>query len=156
MRKWTIGFAALFLAAWPALPQAEKPNFSGRWELDKARSKLGPAPAPDAFTESIDHKEPQVIISGVTKSAVMRENTSFIKLTTDGVENLNMMNGNEFRTRTRWEGGKLVTVVKGMGGLELTEIRFLSKDGKTQTVDTYMGAPKGEPQQRRVMVKTSP
>ena len=78
---------------------------------------------------------------------------SFMKLTTDGRESLNEINGNEFRSTSHWDGPKLITTVTGDRGMRMVEVRSLSADGKTQTVETYMGEIRGNPQMKRVMVK---
>jgi hypothetical protein len=50
--------------------------------------------------------------------------------------------------------GKLVTTVTGDHGMQLVEVRSLSSDGKTQTVETHMGQAGGAPQMKRVMQKS--
>jgi hypothetical protein len=37
--------------------------------------------------------------------------------------------------------------------MRMVEVRSVSADGKTQTVETYMGEIRGNPQMKRVMVK---
>lgn len=46
-----------------------------------------------------------------------------------------------------------MTTVTGDRGMQLVEVRSLSSDGKTQTVETYMGQVGATPQMKRVMQK---
>ncbi|MGH9720377.1 MAG: hypothetical protein ACRD8O_09205 [Bryobacteraceae bacterium] len=107
-------------------------------------------PAPKSHVDTIEHKEPSLIITTTTEDP-RGTSTIYMKLTMDNRENLNAINGNEFRSKTRWDGAKLITVVTGDRGLSMTEVRALSAGGKTQTVEMYMGEMRGEPQIRRVM-----
>jgi hypothetical protein len=131
-------FGALVLATQATFPQNAKPDFSGHWELDKAKSDFGPGPQPDDVIEVIEHHEPKLVITTTTKQNGA-ENTRSVRLTTDDVENTNLVAGHVMKTRTHWDGRSLVTVVRDEGGLQLTEVRTLSKDGKTEIVETDFG-----------------
>jgi hypothetical protein len=70
------------------------------------------------------------------------------------------MRGGEFRSKTRWDKGKLVTkgtqtIESPMGtiDLEITETRTLSGDGKTLVIETRTVTPQGERTRRQVFVK---
>ena len=130
--------------------QTKKPDFSGRWEMNPAKSTSGRMPAPNRLVEVIEHKESSLVISNTTEDA-RGTITSYMKLTIDNRENINVINGNEFRSKTRWEGDKLITQVTGDRGLSMTEVRSLSADGKTQMVEMYMGEVRGDPQIRRLL-----
>ena len=95
-------------AAWLIVAQASRPNFSGRWELDKSRSDFGSLPPDDSAMELIEHQEPKLTITQVWKDAE-GEHTVVWQLTTDGAENLTRMNETEIASRTVWEGSNLVT-----------------------------------------------
>jgi len=107
---------------------------------------------PKTCEETIDHKEPVLTITTVIEDQRGSSN-SFLKLTTDGQDAINEINGNEFHSKSHWEGAKLVTVVTGDRGLSMTEIRSVSADGKNQTVESFMGESRGTPMSRRVMEK---
>ncbi|HWD00481.1 MAG TPA: hypothetical protein VG456_27175 [Candidatus Sulfopaludibacter sp.] len=111
--------ALTFLLTAPLWTQDKKPDLSGHWTAK-----------PKNYQETIQQKGPVVTISGANL---------FLKLTTDDRECINEVNGNEFHSKTHWEGAKLVTTVTGDRGLSMVEVRSLSADGKTQTVETYMG-----------------
>ena len=41
---------------------ADKPNFSGDWKLNAAKSNFGPIPPPTSYTRKIAHAEPTRIV----------------------------------------------------------------------------------------------
>lgn len=149
------------LAAWLVFAIASAPqvraderkvSLSGRWVMDADHSSYGRMPVPKSYVEVIDQKEPVITIS-TTSEDQRGEMKSFMKLTTDDRESLNEINGNEFRSKSHWDGAKLITTVTGDRGMRMVEARFVSADGKTQTVETYMGEVRGNPQMKRVMLK---
>jgi len=130
--------ATLVLSAQPTFSQDAKPNFSGHWKLDKSKSDFGSGPQPDEVSEVIDHHEPTLVVNTTTTQSGREEKRS-VRYTTDDAENVNVVAGHTMKTKTHWEGNSLVTVVRDERGLQLTEVRTLSKDGKTQTVETDFG-----------------
>jgi hypothetical protein len=118
--------------------QDKKPDFSGRWSLNTAKTDYGRMAKPKTYVKVIDQKEPSLIVT-TTIEDQRGESKSFLKMTTDDRDCINEVNGNEFHSKSHWEGPKLVTTVTGDRGLSLVEVRSLSADGKTQTVETYMG-----------------
>ena len=142
------------MASAPQLAADEnKTSLSGRWVMDAEHSSYGRMPLPKSYVEVIDQKA-QVITVSTTSEEQRGEMKSFMKLTTDDRENLNEVNGNEFRSKSHWDGVKLITMVTGDKGMRIVEVRSVSTDGKTQTVETYMGEVRGNPQMKRVMVKS--
>jgi len=140
--------AMLVLSYQATFCQDAKPDFSGHWKLDKSKSDFGQGPQPDEVTEIIDHHEPTLVVSTTTTQSG-REDKRSVRYTTDDAENINMVAGHTMKTKTHWDGDSLVTVVRDERGLQLTEVRTLSKDGKTETVETDFGMGK----QKLVMVK---
>ena len=132
---------ALILWAAPVFPQEAKPDFSGHWQLDKEKSDFGSLPPLEDVTEDIDHHEPTLLITTVTKTPGGEMKRS-VKYTTDDVENTNTVAGHTMKTKTHWEGASLVTVIRDENGLQITEVRSLSKDGKTQTIASDFGTGK--------------
>ena len=141
------------LAAWlvfavvsaPQLTADEKKmSVSGRWVMDAEHSSYGRMPLPKSYVEVIDQKDPVITIS-TTSEDQRGEMKSFMKLTTDDRESLNEINGNEFRSKSHWDGAKLITTVTGDRGMRMVEVRSVSADGKTQTVETYMSEGEGGP-----------
>jgi len=145
-------FACTLILLAPLWPQQKNPDLSGRWTIDPARSDYGRMPKPKTYVEIIEHKEPVLNIT-TTSEDDRGESKMFLKLSTDGRDCINEVNGNEFHSKSQWESGKLVTTVTGDRGLSMVEVRSLSGDGKTQTVETYMGQRSGTPAIVRVEKK---
>ncbi len=148
--KPTLALCLLLCTA--CLAQDKKPDFSGRWTIDTARSNYGRMPAPKTYEEVIEFKSPLLTIATTSEDG-RGPSKYFLKLTTDGQDCINEVNGNEFHSKSHWEGGKVVTTVTGDRGLSMVEVRSLSADGKTQTVETYMGQRGGAPAMVRVEQK---
>src|SRR5207245_11336369 len=92
-------------------------EFSGRWELDKAKSEL-PSPAPENLVQVIEQRGSQLKVSStsrdwnvnkpiaVTLFAMMMPDLS---ITTDNRESVKQYGPGQMRTKSRCEGGKLIT-----------------------------------------------
>src|SRR5258708_31008799 len=117
-----IALALLLPSLVSAQPSAQikRPDFTGRWVINTARSNYGRMPSPKSYVEVIQHKEPSLTIS-TTSEDQRGESKTFMKLTTDDRENLNEINGNEFRSKSHWDAGKLVTTVTGDKGMRMVE-----------------------------------
>jgi len=124
--------------------QSQKPDLSGQWKLDKENSTR-----PDVVNETIDHQEPRVVITSTSANG----NEFTIRLTTDGKDNLNIIGGREMTAQTRWDGDKLVTLVRDPQGMQFTEVRSLSEDGRVQTIEGFMDPARKQAMFKRVMVK---
>jgi hypothetical protein len=154
MNRMKVAAWLLAIAATAQLPAEEKkPTLSGRWVMDAEHSSYGRMPLPKSYVEIIDQRDPVITIT-TTSEDQRGEMKSFMKLTTDDRENLNEINGNEFRSKSHWDGTKLITAVTGDKGMRMVEVRSVSGDGKTQTVENYMGEVRGTPQMKRVMQKS--
>ncbi len=104
--------AFLLAAAAPLRAAAAKPNFSGRWTLDRNAS----SPGSPALIETIDDREPRIRIdtdwdhtgpTGVTNAAMLAPT---VELLTGGAQNANEMPaGLSLQTKSHWDGNKLIT-----------------------------------------------
>jgi len=138
----------LSASAWA---QDAKPNFTGKWNLDVAKSDFGPMPPPDSVVHVIEHKEPNLKVVTTTKSA-QGEITNERSLTTDGKENVNKMrmgpDGEQQVTSTsKWNGKALATSFKlsAQGtDFDINDSWTLSDDGKVLTIVRAIKAPQGE------------
>ncbi len=96
-----------FVLALPALAIAQTPNFSGKWIQDMEKSDppmggRGPA-GPQSLT--ITQTAADITIERETPNGVMK---TVYKL--DGSESVNASGrGGEVKSKSAWEGGKLVT-----------------------------------------------
>jgi hypothetical protein len=140
MKKVLAAASLTLLVATSAWTQDAKPNFSGTWSVDLAKSDFGPAPPPESIVAVIDHKEPTIKIATTQKSP-MGEVSNERTLTTDGKDNVSKMNTpageTQMTSTSKWDGGKLITVAHME--LQGTAITFndsweISGDGKVLTI----------------------
>lgn len=147
MKKTVLLFAATLVLAGLASAADDKPNFTGKWVLDTAKSDFGPAPAPAAQSQEIDHKDPKLKVKTVSKNQQGTENTAETTRTTDGAENTNTMGQAEVKSKTVWDGKKLVTTskrqIQGMD-IDIKDIQELAEDGKSFTITRELKTPQGD------------
>ena len=151
-RKLTI---ALLLFAFAAFADDAKPNLSGTWKLDIAKSDFGQMPGPDSRTDIIDHKEP-VVKESVSMSTQQGDISWDVTYTTDGKDSKNTVMGSDMVSNAHWDGGKLVVDSKAnFGGSDMTihGTTVLSDDGKILTMQAHMSGPMGEGDQKLIFVK---
>lgn len=155
-RFWTIPVLSLSLSLLSTCAfAAGKPDFSGEWNLNPAKSDFGPMPAPEKMIRKIEHKDPDLKITTTTASQG-NERTNETVFKTDGSESVNKYGQSEARSIVKWEGSNLTVATKreiqGMT-IEQNEKWTLSEDGKTLTVDGNIKAPQGELTLKMVMEK---
>ena len=139
-----VTLAALCIATLPAISQTAKPNFSGRWELDKAKSEFGGAagPTPKDIIMQIDQKGKNIALT-MTFITSNGEIKNPEKLRTDGVPTVNVIRGHKLTMTTHWQGDSLVTITRDPQGVEmLTETRTLAKNGRVMMTTVGSGANK--------------
>ena len=150
MKRVLAAASLTLLVATGAWTQDAKPDFSGTWSVDLAKSDFGPAPPPDSIVAVIDHKGSTIKIATTQKSA-MGEVSNERTLTTDGKDNVNKMRtpaGDADMTSTsKWDGRKLITV--SHMELQGTRITFndsweISGDGKVLTIVRQVQMTPGE------------
>lgn len=149
---------ALFALAAVAAAQT-KPDFSGSWKLDTAKSDFGPIPAPSSSTMKVDHQEPKVNVSSHAETEQGNQDLE-LKFTTDGAETKNQINGPmgsaEIKTTGHWNGSALQLASKitsDMGELTITDKWSLSDEGKVLTIERVWNSPQGEATQKLVHKK---
>jgi hypothetical protein len=147
-RAFIIAGLVLLLPA-SAWLQDTKPNFSGKWNLDLAKSEFGPVPPPDSMIAVIEHQEPNVKIT-TTQKAQQQEIVNTRSLTTDGKPNTNKLKGMggevEVTSTTKWDGRKLRTSFKletPGGAVDIAEAIELSEDGKSLILARDYTSPQG-------------
>src|SRR5579862_3139667 len=126
-----------------------KPNFSGIWKVNVAKSDFGALPAPDSRTDQITHQDPDLKVH-VSQSGQMGDITYDAIYTTDGKEASNTINGNVFKSTIKWDGDNLAVDTKGsFNGNEFTakDRWTLSEGGKTMTVQRHLASSMGETDQ---------
>lgn len=111
---------------------APRPDFSGEWELNVAKSDFGPNyPAPKSRTDKVDHRDPNLHITVTEQFAnAPQPVTGTVRYTTDGNERLNQILGNPLKATANWDSDKLVID---------TWVNF---NGRTLTVNRHFEGPK--------------
>jgi hypothetical protein len=147
MHTKTIVFRILALAAlWGAINQVSaKPNFSGEWKMNAAKSNFAPLPQPDKMLRKISQHDSNLKIT-TTQYGQQREIITDLAYTMDGKECKNVIRGQEFTGTARWDGDTLLIESKReVQGMEIIqkESWTLSPDGQTLTIANHIQTPQG-------------
>jgi len=123
---------------------AEKPNFSGEWKMNAARSNFGGLPAPTSMVRKITHAEPSLTIAEEQQSDLGVQNTTR-KYTTDGRPSSFEANGAEVKGSAVWEGDDIVVTSSVDGiGLKFVDRMTVSDGGRTLTSAVHISSAQGE------------
>ena len=144
--------AVLALAALPAFA---KPNFTGDWKLNVAKSDFGQMPAPTSASYKISHDDPK-LKNSIKQSGQMGDMEFETTYTTDGKESTNEMFGQPIKSTAKWDGDTLLIESKGRFGdndFTMTDKWTLSGDGKALTIVRAFKSPMGEGEQKMVLEK---
>jgi hypothetical protein len=137
MRRILIVLTTLLVVA-PRLHGQAKPNFSGEWVVDLAKSDFGPVGGPGQMTRTIKHADPVMESVTVQSGGDTGDVKLTTKYTTDGKPQTNDYLGTPMTTVGRWEGATLVlnTTLSMAGGtsVKIEDRYVLSADGKTLTI----------------------
>ena len=137
--------ACALLVLWSAsalAQEAPRPNLSGTWLLDKAKSKLQ-APAPDTSILYIDHSGKRFRL---TRAHVVDGEADLFRILvlTDGKDDVKKWKDHRIANRCRWEGDELILESRERLGRKetLTVMKHsLSPDGQTLTVEERFAGP---------------
>lgn len=130
-----------------ALPVAsafaqQKPDFSGTWKMNAAKTDFGALQGPDSRTDVITHKEPS-LTDDVTADGGQGKQQYTVKYTTDGKEVTNQIGPREVKSTLKWEGSNLVISSKFTYNDAEVNTRAtwaLSADGKTLTISIHLAS----------------
>ncbi len=126
---------------------ADKPNFSGEWKLNAAKSNFGPLPAPATFTRKVTHAEPSITIEDTQTGTAAGDQHDTHTYTTNGKEITFQANGADVKSALTWDGNALQ--INSKASVQGTDIDIKDKitlgdDGKTMTDTVHIGSPQGE------------
>ena len=133
----------------------QKPDFSGTWKLNVAKSEFGQFPRPESRTDVITHKEPS-LSNNVTAETAQGKQQYTVSYTTDGKEAVNKIGPREIKSTLKWVGSNLVISSKFVfNEMDVTgEATWsLSPDGKTLTIDAHFTSSMGDADQKFVFEK---
>jgi hypothetical protein len=140
-------FSFVLLIAAALLAQAPKPDFSGRWRMEKDKSKFAGFKIPDIITRSV---EQHGVIMNVHTVQTSGEKTSIadVSYNIDGTPTQNVVSGRDAESKTYWDGSVLVvrtSMKTAKGDPELIEDRWeLSADKQLLTTTSHIETEKGE------------
>jgi hypothetical protein len=140
--------AVLIIAALASFAlAADKPNYSGEWKLNAAKSNFGPLPAPATYTRKVTHSEPSITIEDTQTGTAAGDQHDTHTYTTDGKEISFQSNGADVKSALTWDGDALQ--INSKASVQGTDIEIkdkiaLSDDGKTMTDSIHIGSPQGE------------
>jgi len=123
-----------------------KPNFSGDWKMDPAKSNYGRMPAPESLERKITHNDPELKIVS-TQSGPRGSFTTDLNFTTDGKECVNKIRNIDVKSTAHWNGDALlINSTENYNGAEVRQDEkwTLSADGKTLTIGTQVSTPRGQ------------
>jgi hypothetical protein len=132
-----------------------KPDFSGTWKLNVAKSDFGPLPAPESRTDVVTHKEPS-LSDTVTAEGSLGKMQYTANYTTDGKEAVNKISELDMKSTLKWAGSSLVISSKFVynGSDVASEATWtLSSDGKTLNINVHFTSSLGEADQKLVYDK---
>jgi hypothetical protein len=133
----------------------EKPDFSGSWKMNVAKSDFGQLPGPESRSDVITHKEPS-ITDEVTADGAQGKQQYTVKYLTDGSEVKNQIGPREVTSTLKWEGSNLVIKSKFMyndSEVNAQSTWALSGDGKTLTISVHFASAMGETDQKVIFEK---
>jgi hypothetical protein len=131
----------------PGSSPGSRPNLGGTWNLNLAKSNLGPLPAPESEVEVIEDKGSTITIRVKRKGNSGAETTTTQTLTTDGKPS----------TSTAADGGDVVSTAHGDGttlvveskqnyqGMDISikQTYTIADEGKTLNVNATVETPMG-------------
>jgi hypothetical protein len=147
---------SLFAVSLAALSLAQtKPNLTGNWKLNVAKSDFGVMPPPESQTTVITHAEPSLKVD--TSSVGQQGKIDYtLDLTTDGKEASVKMGPRDVKIAATWEGPALVLNSKltfNEQEVTLKSAMTLSEDGKTLTQNVHIASAMGEFDQKLLFDK---
>jgi hypothetical protein len=123
---------------------ADKPNLSGDWKLNAAKSNFGPIPAPATYTRKVTHAEPSITIEDTQTGSALGDQHDTRTYTTDGKEISYQANGADVKSGATWDGNALQinskVAIQDMQ-LVVKDKISLGDDGKTMTDAVHIAVP---------------
>jgi hypothetical protein len=155
MKRATVFIIFIALALSGSAFAQGKPDFSGTWTLDMAKSDMGQG-RPSAGTRKVILviKQTPAVLT-IERKVSERSETATLKL--DGSESINKSpSGQDIKSTSRWVGATLITksiMTTGNGTAEMSDARSLSADGKVMTLDVTRKTDRGDVKQKLIYNK---
>ena len=113
-----------------------RPDFSGRWALDHARSTLR-TPVAAGTRVVLEHDEPRLVQTMIGANGGGDQDRLTFVYTTDGRPSINQLRGHDVESRAAWDGNELViesTLKSANRELRFRDHWSISDDGRTLTM----------------------
>ncbi|HEY7286169.1 MAG TPA: hypothetical protein VH497_12035 [Vicinamibacterales bacterium] len=121
-----------------------KPNFSGEWKFNPAKSDFGVLPPPSSIRRTITHTEPNLTIVEDQRSD-MGDASTTRKYVTDGTPITFASQGFDVKSSATWDGAALVIVSKVESqGLTFKDDMTLSPDGRMLVSSVHISSLQGD------------
>jgi hypothetical protein len=134
----------------------KRPNFTGRWRMERDRSDFHGFTMPDMVVRVVDHHDPVLNLHTV-QTAGGKTSLADVSYTTDGSPSTNVIKGRDAQSKSFWDGQDLVirtTMKTAKGDNELIEDRWqISADGKTLTTISHVETERGGADLKMVCAK---
>lgn len=133
-----IVFGTIALAVY--LISQGRPDFSGAWVMDPARSHFGPLQPPKVFERTIKQTANQVH-SFTHQVGQHGDSHTNVKFSIDGKENLISLHGDEARVTAKWMMSNLIVETKRKnteGDIVSTETWSLEEGGKALLIQAKL------------------
>ena len=128
-----------------SLIAGDKPNFTGTWKMNPAKSDFGKMPVPAKLERVVQHAEPRLTVQSVTSSP-QGELKSVSLYTTEDKESVNTVRGSQVKSVASWVGPTLtIRSTRQVQNVEVVAVEHwsLSLDGKVLTVINKISTPGG-------------
>lgn len=117
----------------------DKPDFSGTWQLDVAKSDFGGLASPDSQTNAIQHKGVNIKLNQTIQGEAVHggETSTERNYKTDGTPTVNKLGPSDAASTATWDGNTLVIVTRletPDGNLEVKDFWKLESGGKQMVV----------------------
>jgi hypothetical protein len=128
----------------PARAQS-KPDFSGDWKMNVAKSNFAGAPSPSSMTRKISHVEPKITILEEQSGGLGGDQKLDRAFTLDGKDITVAVNGADLRTSAAWQGNAIVVTTNvDVASVIYTDRMTLSEDRRELHSNVTIAAPQGQ------------
>jgi len=136
-------FAALASMAFAA----DKPDYSGDWKMNAAKSSFGPIPPPATYTRKVTQSEGSITFEDTQTGTAAGDQHDKRAYMTDGTEISYSANGADVKSALTWDGDALS--INSKASVQGTDIAIKEKvslgdAGKTMTDTVHVGTPQGD------------
>lgn len=154
-RFWMAACALALLVAPAAVFGQDRPDFSGEWKLNAAKSDFGMGQAPEKLLFKIDHKDPDFKLTQ-TVAGPQGEMTNDQTLVIDGKEQTRTSPRGEVKFTPKWVGKQIIVDQKLKiqdNDITIKETWSMADDKKSLIVTRQVQSPMGEMAMKMVMEK---